>query len=124
MKVLIVEDEPLAQMELQRIISKNYLNMNIIGIVDSVGECVDWLKVNQADLIFMDIHLSDGICFDIFDEIDVKTPIIFTTAYDQYAIRAFQVNGIGYLLKPIVEKDLISAIDKLNVFLYKYIETT
>lgn len=118
MKVLIVEDEPLAQEELQRVILKHFPNTDIIGITESVRESVDWLNSNQADLIFMDVHLSDGICFDIFNEIEVKTPIIFTTAYDQYAIKAFQVNGIGYLLKPIVEKDLIAAVNKLNISLY------
>ncbi len=118
MKVLIIEDEPLAQDELQRIILKHFSDINIIGVADSVKESVDWLSKNQVDLIFMDVHLSDGISFDIFDKIEVKTPIIFTTAYDQYAIRAFQVNGVGYLLKPIVEDDLITAVNKLKTSFY------
>ena len=118
MKVLIIEDEPLAQDELQRIILKHFSDINIIGVADSVKESVDWLSKNQVDLIFMDVHLSDGISFDIFDKIEVKTPIIFTTAYDQYAIRAFQVNGVGYLLKPIVEDDLIAAVNKLKTSFY------
>ena len=79
MKVLIIEDEPLAQDELQRIILKHFSDINIIGVADSVKESVDWLSKNQVDLIFMDVHLSDGISFDIFDKIEVKTPIIFTT---------------------------------------------
>lgn len=118
MKILIIEDEPLAQEELERIIVKRFPKMEIAGVLESVKESIQWLSCNQVDLIFMDIHLSDGICFDIFDKIEVKTPVIFTTAYDQYAIRAFTVNGIGYLLKPIVERDLIAAVEKYesNIF--------
>lgn len=114
MNVLIIEDEPLLQQELIRIIEKRFPDMTIVGTLYSVKESIEWLSRNKADLIFMDIHLSDGISFDIFEQVEVKTPIIFTTAYDQYAIKAFQVNGIGYLLKPIVEKDLVSAVGKLE----------
>lgn len=113
MRVLIIEDEPLAQEELVRLVRKLFPEMDIVGILSMVSESIEWLTENSADLIFMDIHLADGISFDIFTQVDVKIPIIFTTAYDQYAIQAFQVNGVGYLLKPIVEKDLISAVDKL-----------
>lgn len=114
MRVLIIEDEPLAQEELVRLVHKLFPEMDIVAILSSVCESIEWLTIHSADLIFMDIHLADGLSFDIFSQVDVKTPIIFTTAYDQYAIQAFQVNGVGYLLKPIVEKDLISAVDKLN----------
>lgn len=114
MNVLIIEDEELAQEELVRIIENRFLQMNIAAILCSVADSVKWLSCNDADLIFMDIHLSDGICFDIFKEVDVRTPIIFTTAYEQYAINAFKVNGIGYLLKPIVEDDLAEAVGKLE----------
>lgn len=114
MRVLIIEDEPLAQEELVRLVHKLFPEMDIVAILSSVSESIEWLTIHSADLIFMDIHLADGLSFDIFSQVDVKTPIIFTTAYDQYAIQAFQVNGVGYLLKPIVEKDLISAVDKLN----------
>lgn len=113
MRVLIIEDEPLAQEELVRLVCKLFPEMDIVGMLSMVSESIEWLTENSADLIFMDIHLADGISFDIFTQVDVKIPIIFTTAYDQYAIQAFQVNGVGYLLKPIVEKDLISAVDKL-----------
>ena len=114
MNVLIIEDEELAQEELVRIIENRFPQMNIAAILCSVADSVKWLSCNEADLIFMDIHLSDGICFDIFKEVDVRTPIIFTTAYEQYAINAFKVNGIGYLLKPIVEDDLAEAVGKLE----------
>ena len=114
MRVLVIEDEPLAQEELVRLIHKLFPEMDIVAILSLVSESIEWLTIHSADLIFMDIHLADGLSFDIFSQVDLKTPIIFTTAYDQYAVQAFQVNGVGYLLKPIVEKDLISAVDKLN----------
>ena len=114
MKVLIIEDEPLAQEELVRIIGKRFPEMKIVGKLSSIRESIEWLKESKAGLIFMDIHLSDGNSFDIFDHVEVRTPIIFTTAYDQYAIQAFKVNGIGYLLKPIVESDLVAAVEKLD----------
>lgn len=114
MNVLIIEDEQLAQEELIRIIRKRFPYMTISAQTGSVKESVEWLRENTADLIFMDIHLSDGISFDIFDYVEVRTPIIFTTAYDQYAIQAFKVNSIGYLLKPIMENDLVSAVEKLE----------
>ena len=80
-----------------------------------------WLRHNDADLIFMDIQLSDGCCFDIFNIIKVKTPVIFTTAYDQYALRAFKTNSVDYLLKPIDEAELIAAVNKLD---YRYSRIT
>ncbi|MGL5318841.1 MAG: LytR/AlgR family response regulator transcription factor [Bacteroidales bacterium] len=114
MNVIIIEDEQLAQDELVRIINKRFPELVITARLYSVQESIAWLQKNSADLIFMDIQLSDGISFDIFDYVDVRTPIIFTTAYDQYAVRAFKVNGIGYLLKPIIESDLVSAVEKLD----------
>ena len=114
MRVLIIEDESLAQEELERIIDKQFPEMAIVGKLSTVRESIEWLRCNKADLIFMDIHLADGNSFDIFDHVEVRTPIIFTTAYDRYAVQAFKVNGIGYLLKPIVESDLITAVEKLD----------
>lgn len=114
MNALIIEDEQLAQEELVRIIRKQFPQMRIVDILCSVKESIEWLNENEADLIFMDIHLSDGICFDIFKETELHTPIIFTTAYDQYAIQAFKVNGIGYLVKPIIEEELIQAVEKIK----------
>lgn len=114
MKVLIVEDEILAQEELVRIMNKNFPQMQIAGILSSVEESVRWLNENEADLILMDVHLSDGICFEIFEQAEVHTPVIFTTAYEQYAIDAFKVNGIGYILKPVLEEELTEAVRKLE----------
>lgn len=114
MKVLIIEDEQLAQEELVRIIKKRFPDMTVSARLESVKDSVEWLRENVADLIFMDIQLSDGISFDIFDFVEIRTPIIFTTAYDQYAIQAFKVNSIGYLLKPVIEEDLVSAVEKLD----------
>lgn len=120
MRVLIIEDEPLAQQELVRLINKRFPAFEVSAVLDSVEGSVDWLKDNCADLIFMDIQLSDGIGFDIFEQVEVKTPVIFTTAFDKYALRAFQVNSIGYLLKPIIEEDLVKSIDKLNTSIYDF----
>ncbi len=115
MKVVIIEDELLAREELIRIIKNNFPDFKILICLDSVADSIEWFKNNSADLIFLDIHLADGIGFEIFEQVSITTPVIFTTAYDQYAIRAFQVNGIGYLLKPIVEPDFIHAVEKLNL---------
>lgn len=114
MKVVIIEDEVLSQEELERILRKNFSQIEIVAKLDSVTESIDWLSHNNSDLIFMDIQLSDGISFDIFKHITIKTPVIFTTAFDQYAIQAFKVNGIGYLLKPVIEEDLIQAVNKFK----------
>lgn len=117
MKVLIVEDEAPAQAELTRILNKRFPDIRISGITGSVRGTVEWLKKNSADLIFMDIMLSDGCCFDIFSLIEVRTPVIFTTAYDQYALKAFKVNSVDYLLKPVDEDELAAAVEKSD---YRY----
>ncbi len=117
MKVLVIEDEILAQEELVRILLKHFPDTDIAGTISSVRDAVEWLGKNTADLIFMDIQLSDGCCFDIFDTIEVMTPVIFTTAYDQYALKAFKVNSVDYLLKPVDENELVNAIRKLD---YRY----
>ena len=114
MKVLIIEDEKLAQEELERLIAKRFPHFEITGKFTTVKESVDWLAKNTVDLIFLDIHLADGNGFSIFEQIDIHVPVIFTTAYDQYAIQAFKVNGIGYLLKPIIEAELVAAINRLE----------
>ncbi len=113
-KVLIVEDEKPAQDHLERILKKVDPNVQILDKIDSVKTAVTWLQNHQADLIFMDIHLADGISFSIFDQVNIQTPIIFTTAYDAYAIQAFKVNSIDYLLKPIDEDDLIQSLQKFK----------
>ncbi len=120
MRVLIIEDEPLVQEELVRLITQHFAQMSIVAIIDSVADSIEWLSSNRADLIFMDIHLSDGVAFDIFDSVELQTPIIFTTAYDKYAIRAFEVNGVGYILKPIDDTKLVAALERF----YKYMPST
>ena len=113
MNVLIVEDETAAYENLADIISEVDPHIRIAGNTESVTSTVQWLQSNPLpDLIFMDIHLSDGSAFAIFDKITVETPIVFTTAYDQYAIEAFRVNSIDYLLKPVKVNDIRHALDK------------
>ena len=103
MKVLIVEDEIMAQKSLIRTITQNFPDMDIVGTSVSVKNTVEWLKTpgNHADIIFMDVELSDGECFEIFRQCEVKAKVIMTTAYDSYAIKAFEAGSIDYLLKPI-----------------------
>lgn len=112
--ILIVEDEHLAANRLQRMLKKIDPDIHILAILDTVKDAVSWLEENEADLIFLDIHLADGNSFGIFDQVEVKTPIIFSTAYDQYAIKAFKLNSIDYLLKPIDKEELEAAIDKFK----------
>lgn len=115
MKVIIIEDERLASEKLAKLISQVQPEAEIIAHLESVSESISWLTANASpDLIFMDIQLDDGICFEIFDVIKVEAPVIFTTAWDQYAIRAFKVNSVDYLLKPIDREALTAAIQKYN----------
>ena len=115
MRVLIVEDETTAFEYLVNIINKVDPGIEIAGNTDSISQTIEWLNSNPSpDLILMDIHLSDGSAFSIFDEIDIETPIIFTTAYDEYAIEAFKVNSVDYLLKPIKYDDLNRALQKFS----------
>lgn len=115
MKVLIIEDEPLAQQELKRLLHRCQPQAEVLECLDSVEDSVAWLHKGPApDLIFMDIRLSDGSSFEIFDQVAVSVPVIFTTAYNEYALQAFKVNSIEYLLKPIEENALQSALQKLS----------
>jgi len=114
MNVLIVEDEQLLASELAERLVHLDSSIKIAGQTDSVSATVEWLRNNSCDLMFVDVHLSDGSSFSIFEKIKVNCPVIFTTAYDQYAIRAFEVNSIGYLLKPIDEQDLAKALNKFR----------
>lgn len=115
MKILIVEDETAAYENLADMLVCMDSSMEILGNTESVRQTVRWLQSNpKPDLIFMDIHLSDGSAFAIFNQIEVEIPIIFTTAYDQYALEAFKVNSIDYLLKPIKPEDLKRALDKFS----------
>ena len=103
MKVLIVEDEIMAQKSLIRTLTQNFPDMEVVGTVTSVKGTVNWLNdpANSADIIFMDVELSDGECFEIFRQTEVKAKVIMTTAYDSYAIKAFEAGSIDYLLKPV-----------------------
>lgn len=113
MRVLIIEDEQRAAGQLQRMLKTCSFNFHLLGIIDTVEDAVRWFRENTApDLVFMDIQLADGLSFEIFQKTDVEAPIIFTTAFDQYAIQAFKVNSIDYLLKPIQKDDLSLALDK------------
>ena len=115
MKVLIVEDETVAYENLVDIISDIDISIEILGNTESVVQTVEWLQMHPApDLILMDIHLSDGSAFTVFQNITVETPIIFTTAYDEYAIEAFKVNSVDYLLKPIKANELERALVKFS----------
>lgn len=114
MNVVIIEDELFAQEELKRLLKLHLPGYNVVKTIQSVEESIRWFSSNKADLVFMDIQLSDGSCFDIFKEIEMEEAIIFTTAYDQFAIQAFQVNGIGYLLKPIDENEFVRAVKKFE----------
>jgi len=115
MKILILEDEPLAAEKMQSLLSELELDIDIVAILESVEESIDWLKQhNEPDLILSDIHLNDGLCFNIFSEVQTNCPIIFTTAYEKYAIQAFEVNSVDYLLKPIQKDRLEQAIKKAN----------
>lgn len=113
MKVVIIEDERLAADKLQSLIKQVDPEIEVKAKLESVEESVNWLASNPSpDLIFMDIQLDDGISFEIFDAIKVEAPVIFTTAFDQYAIRAFKVNSVDYLLKPINKEALADALEK------------
>jgi two-component system, LytTR family, response regulator LytT len=114
MRAIIIEDEKLAADNLQALIHSIDKDIEIIARIESVRNAVKWLSVNTCDLIFLDIQLSDGNSFTIFEQIEVKTPIIFTTAYDQYAIKAFKQNSIDYLLKPINKDELEISIEKFK----------
>jgi DNA-binding LytR/AlgR family response regulator len=115
MKVIIIEDEPLAQQELLRLLNRNSRDIDVVKLLDSVEESVKWLRSHSAyDLAFMDVQLSDGMSFDILKEVRINKPVIFTTAYDQYWMEAFKLNSIAYLLKPIEEESLERALVKLE----------
>lgn len=114
MRVLIIEDEKIAADKLERQLLQYDSDIEILAKIDSIEKAVKWLSEDHADLIFLDIHLSDGLSFNIFEQIEIQTPIIFTTAYDAYAIQAFKLNSIDYLLKPINKGDLEIALQKFK----------
>lgn len=111
-KILIVEDEDIAVKRLLKELEKLPIRFEVIGAVNSVQGFLDWMRTRQeADLIFMDIHLTDGLSFEIFKHVEVSIPVIFTTAYDEYALQAFKVKGLDYILKPIDPTELEKAIN-------------
>jgi DNA-binding LytR/AlgR family response regulator len=113
MNILIVEDEELAQKKLQKTLAAIDSTAKVVGITDSIQSTVEWLQSNNsADLILMDIELADGQSFEVFNLVEVKAPVIFTTSYDEYALKAFKVNSVDYLLKPIQTEDLQAALTK------------
>jgi len=115
MKAIIVEDEPLVARDLQMLLKSVAPDLDVIAIIDSVKAGVAYFKSNaQVDLLFMDIQLSDGVSFDILKKVKITCPIIFTTAYDEYAVRAFKLNSIDYLLKPIDREELTTALEKFR----------
>ena len=115
MRILIIEDELPAARRIEQLIRQQRPQVEILAVIDSISEAVKWFAQNPApELILMDIHLADGLSFDIFQSIKIQSMVIFTTAYDQYAIRAFKVNSIDYLLKPIDALELKNALDKYD----------
>jgi two-component system, LytTR family, response regulator LytT len=116
MKVVIIEDEALAAERLEELLIEINPDINVSARIGSVSEAAAWLSLNKPDLIFLDIQLSDGLSFSIFEEVTTEAPIIFTTAYDQYAIKAFKLNSIDYLLKPVRKNELQESLKKYNKF--------
>lgn len=110
-KILIVEDEIPAQINLKKLIDKHCTNSVVVSTLSSVRSTIKWLDDNPdgADVIFMDVELSDGVCFDIFEKVSINTQVVITTAYDNYAVKAFRTNCTDYLLKPIIDEDFIKA---------------
>ncbi|WP_300814729.1 LytTR family DNA-binding domain-containing protein [uncultured Bacteroides sp.] len=116
MRTLIIEDEKAALRNLKAAMQEVDTDFDIVGETDSVADTLEWFASHSMpELVFMDIHLADGSAFGIFEQVDITCPIIFTTAYDEYALQAFRVNSIAYLLKPISSADLQMAIDKLKI---------
>jgi len=116
MNVLIVEDEIIASKRLIKLINECDPGIEILGVQDSILDTVNFLTVNTPDLIFIDIQLSDGICFEIFERMEINIPVIFTTAYDEYMVQAFKVNSIDYLLKPIRQEDINASIERFKKY--------
>ncbi len=115
MKTIIIEDEKAAVRNLTSLLEEVYPEAEIITVIDSISGTIEWFGSQpMPELIFMDIHLADGSAFEIFEHIHINCPIIFTTAYDEYALRAFKVNSIDYLLKPIGRSDIERAIEKMK----------
>lgn len=117
MNYLIIEDEQYNAELLKGLVEKYDITMNLLAILPTIQESVEWLNAHQhPDVIFMDIRLADGLSFEIYDHVAIECPVIFTTAYDEYALQAFKVYGTAYLLKPIVQEELEEALQKVTEF--------
>ena len=116
MKIVIIEDEPKIAENLKLILMEIDSSISVIKILSSVKSSIEWLRVNQSscDLLFMDINLTDGLSFEIFNQIESNTPIVFVTAYDQYALDAFRVNGVDYILKPFDKTKIKQSLKKFK----------
>lgn len=115
MKIVIIEDETAAANQLKYLLNQLDFEHEILAIIESVADGIEWfMKHESPDLIFSDIQLADGISFEIYEQVSIKAPIIFTTAFDEYAIRAFKLNSVDYILKPIDEESLRFAIEKFK----------
>lgn len=115
MKTIIIEDEKHSAIFLHNILTENFSNLEVVTKLRSVEESILWLNQNpEPELIFIDIELSDGTCFEILESTKVKSKLIFTTAYDQHALKAFEYNSIAYILKPVTAKKINEALEKLN----------
>ncbi|HMJ67318.1 MAG TPA: LytTR family DNA-binding domain-containing protein [Cyclobacteriaceae bacterium] len=113
MNILIIEDEPEAAARLATLLREIRPDVNIAGSLDSVRAAVKWVNENPSpDLFFMDIQLADGLSFEIFEKVEIKSPVIFTTAYNEYALKAFKVNSIDYILKPLDKAEVVAAFRK------------
>ena len=122
MTVLVIEDEPNAAERLINLLKEIEPTWEIATILDSVKRSVEWLQLNLSfDLIFMDIQLADGLSFQIFEKAELRVPVIFTTAYNEYALKAFKVNSIDYLLKPLDKDELMTALNKYKQLAHRHV---
>ena len=115
MRAFIIEDEIMAQKSLIRALEQNFNDIEVIGTATSVKNAIAWLKENKTDIIFMDVELADGICFEIFRQVNIQAKVIMTTAYDHYALKAFEAGSIDYLLKPIEPEQLKRAVARCRM---------
>jgi DNA-binding LytR/AlgR family response regulator len=119
MRIVIIEDEPMAADRLENLLLQVYPAICVAGRCDSVQKSVKWFRENDPpDILFLDIQLGDGLSFEIFEQVEISCPVIFTTAYDSYAIDAFRVNSIAYLLKPVKKEELSASLDKYKASPY------
>ena len=119
MRVFIIEDEIPTQINLKRALRQNFDDVEFVGTADSIVSAVEWLSDpdNQTDIVFMDVELSDGVCFEIFNRVKIDAKVIITTAYDNYAIKAFKCNCVDYLLKPIDNRELVAAVERCRAMI-------